>query len=316
MGTQCGVAPLFGPAPDLPRCADENHAVKPAPFDWHAPTSLDAALALKAQHGDAARFLAGGQSLVPAMNFRVAQPAVLIDLNRMTALGGISWDADGTLAIGAMTRYRQVERDGAIAARHPLLIEALAEVAHPQIRTRGTLGGNLAHADPASEMPAVMLVLDARFRLHSARGARDVRAADFFMAPLATALAEDEMLTEIHIPAMPVRSGTAFLEVARRRGDYAMMGVAVMVTRDAAARCVEARLAFLSAGPIPMAAPRAAQALVGTALDADAIALAAHCAQQEVEPMGSVQANPRYQRHLAGVLARRALTLAAQRSLA
>jgi len=311
---QSGAAPLFGQPPDLAGCPHENSPLKPAPFDWYAPTSLDAALTLKAQHGDAARFLAGGQSLVPAMNFRVAQPGVLIDLNRIVALSGITWGTDGTLVIGAMTRYRQIERDPAIAARHPLLIEALAEVAHPQIRTRGTLGGNLSHADPASEMPAVMLVLDARFRLRSARGSRDMRAAEFFMAPLTTALAEDEMLAEIHIPAMPPLSGTAFLEVARRRGDYAMMGVAVLVARDAIGVCAEARLAFLSAGPTPMNAPRAALALVGTTLDADVIAAAARIAQEEVDPMGSVQANPGYQRHLAGVLTRRALTLAAQRS--
>jgi carbon-monoxide dehydrogenase medium subunit len=290
--------------------------VKPAPFAWHAPESLQAALALKAQHGDAARFLAGGQSLVPAMNFRVAQPAVLVDLNRIAGLSGIAWDADGTLRIGAMTRYRQIERDAAVAARHPLLVEALAEVAHPQIRTRGTLGGNLSHADPASEMPAVMLALQARFHLASARGNREVAAADFFLAPLTIALAEDEMLTEIRIPPLPPRSGTAFLEVARRRGDYAMMGVAVLVARDGGGRCVAARLAFLSAGPTPMPAPRAAAALLGTTLDDSAIAAAGALAQQEVAPTGSLQAKAGYQRHLAGVLACRALTLAAARSLA
>lgn len=290
--------------------------MKPAPFDWHAPATLAEALALKAHHGDAARFLAGGQSLVPAMNFRVSQPAMLVDLNRVAGLDGIAWDADGTLSIGAMTRYRSIERDAAIAARQPLLIEALAEVAHPQIRTRGTLGGNLAHADPASEMPAVMLALGARFRLASSSGGREVAAADFFIAPLTTVLAEDEMLAEIRIPPLPSRSGTAFLEVARRRGDYAMLGVAVVVVRDAAGRCREARLAFLSAGPTPVLAPRAAALLRGTALDKKSIADAATMAQQEVEPMGSVQANPGYQRHLAGVLARRALSIAAARSLA
>jgi carbon-monoxide dehydrogenase medium subunit len=290
--------------------------VKPAPFAWHAPGTAEEALALKAAQGDAARFLAGGQSLVPAMNFRVAQPAVLIDLNRVASLDSIAWEADGTLVIGAMARYRRIERDATVAARLPLLIEALAEVAHPQIRTRGTLGGNLSHADPASEMPAVMLALEARFRLRSLRGEQEVAAADFFLAPLTTVLAADEMLAAIRIPALPVGAGTAFLELARRRGDYAMMGVAAVVRRDAAGRCTEARLAFCSAGPRPMATPRAAAALLGTALAPGDIAGAAALAQAEIEPMGSVQASPAYQRHLAGVLAARAITLAAARASA
>lgn len=290
--------------------------MKPAPFAWHAPGTAEEALALKAAQGDAARFLAGGQSLVPAMNFRVAQPAVLIDLNRVASLDSIAWEADGTLVIGAMARYRRIERDATVAARLPLLIEALAEVAHPQIRTRGTLGGNLSHADPASEMPAVMLALEARFRLRSLRGEQEVAAADFFLAPLTTVLAADEMLAAIRIPALPVGAGTAFLELARRRGDYAMMGVAAVVRRDAAGRCTEARLAFCSAGPRPMATPRAAAALLGTALAPGDIAGAAALAQAEIEPMGSVQASPAYQRHLAGVLAARAITLAAARASA
>ncbi|WP_203074512.1 FAD binding domain-containing protein [Falsiroseomonas ponticola] len=288
--------------------------MKPAPFEWLAPESLDAALALKATHGDGARFIAGGQSLVPAMNFRVAQPAVLIDLGRVGGLDSLEWQADGSLRIGATTRYRTIERDAAVAQRLPLLVEALAEVAHPQIRTRGTLGGNLCHADPASEMPAVMLALGGRMEVRGPRGTRMVPAAEFFVAPLTTALAEDEMLAAIVVPPLPEGAGTAFLEVARRRGDYAMMGVAAVLRRDGAGRCAEARLAFCSAGPTPMAAPGAAAMLVGTALTVGEIAAAAEAAKAEIEPMGSVQASPAYQRHLAGVLAARALTLAAERA--
>jgi carbon-monoxide dehydrogenase medium subunit len=288
--------------------------LKPAPFEWLAPESLDAALALKATHGDGARFIAGGQSLVPAMNFRVAQPAVLIDLGRVGGLDSLEWQADGSLRIGATTRYRTIERDAAVAQRLPLLVEALAEVAHPQIRTRGTLGGNLCHADPASEMPAVMLALGARMEVRGPRGTRMVPAAEFFLAPLTTALAEDEILAAIVVPPLPEGAGTAFLEVARRRGDYAMMGVAAVLRRDGAGRCAEARLAFCSAGPTPMAAPGTAAMLVGTALTAGDIAAAAEAAKAEIEPMGSVQASPAYQRHLAGVLAARALTLAAERA--
>lgn len=284
--------------------------MKPAPFEWHAPDSVEAALALKAAHGDAARFLAGGQSLVPAMNFRVAQPAVLIDLNRVAGLDAIAAEPGG-LRIGAMARNAAIERS-ATARSHPILAEALHEVAHAQIRNRGTLGGNLSHADPASEMPAVMLALNARLRLSSARGVREIGAADFFRGPLTTALEPDEMLAEIVLPTLPPRTGTAFLEIARRQGDYAMMGVAVVLSRDAAGVCTAARIACCSAGPTPMLAPRAAAALVGTRLDDPAAAAA--ILREEIEPMGSVQASAAYQRHLAGVLAQRALRMAWERA--
>jgi carbon-monoxide dehydrogenase medium subunit len=288
--------------------------VKPAPFDWHAPDTVAEALALKARHGEEARVLAGGQSLVPAMNFRVAQPAVLVDLNRVAGLDTIAVGADGSLVIGAMARNAAIERHAGAARTHPILAEALHEVAHPQVRNRGTLGGNLSHADPASEMPAVMLALDARFLVRSACGEREVAAADFFLGPLTTVLEPDEMLAEIHIPALPPRSGTAWLEIARRRGDYAMMGVAAVVTRDAAGLCTAARLACCSAGPTPMPAPRAAASLVGTRLtDAD-LAAAADLLRQEVAPTGNVQASPAYQRHLAGVIAARALATARERA--
>ncbi|HEV7268888.1 MAG TPA: FAD binding domain-containing protein [Falsiroseomonas sp.] len=226
--------------------------MKPAPFDWHAPAAIEEALALKARHGEEARFLAGGQSLVPAMNFRMAQPVVLVDLNRVAGLDGIDAGDDGSLRIGAMTRNARIERDALAARTHPILAEALREVAHPQIRNRGTLGGNLAHADPASEMPAVMLALDARFLLRSERGRREVVAADFFLAPLTTALQPDEMLAEILLPPLATGSGTAFIEVARRRGDYALMGVAAVLARDADGLCTMARIACCSAGPTPM----------------------------------------------------------------
>lgn len=288
--------------------------MKPAAFAWHAPEELEAALALKAVHGGEARFLAGGQSLVPAMNFRVAQPAVLVDLNRIVTLDRLDFAEDGTLVIGAMCRYRRIERDAGVLRRLPLLAEALAEVAHPQIRTRGTLAGNLCHADPASEMPAVMLALDARFVLRRQGGEREVAARNFFLGPLATALAEDEILAEIHIPALPPGTGTAFLEVARRRGDYAMMGVAVVLQRGPDRRCVVARLALCSAGPTPVAAERAAASLEGTRLAAADFAAAAALAAREIDPMGSVQASPAFQRHLACVLVPRVLALAAERA--
>jgi carbon-monoxide dehydrogenase medium subunit len=291
--------------------------MKPAPFAYRRPETLEEALALKAAEGDGARFLAGGQSLVPAMNFRVAQPAMLIDLNRVVKLDAIEVAEDGGARIGAMVRFRRIERDPLLARHQPLLAEALAEVAHPQIRTRGTLGGNFCHADPASEMPAVMLALGARMKAVSRRGGeRWIGAADFFVGTLATALTAEEMLAEIELPALPPRTGTAFQEVARRRGDYAMMGVAAVVTLDAAGRIAEARIACCSAGDTPVAGRRAAASLAGEAPGDAAFAEAAALLRAEVAPRGSVQASPAYQRHLAGVLALRALRLASERAAA
>jgi aerobic carbon-monoxide dehydrogenase medium subunit len=268
--------------------------VKPAPFKYLAADSLAAALAAKAEHGAAARFLAGGQSLIPAMNFRLAQPAVLIDINGLAELDYVR--ADGALRIGALTRTRTLERSTLVAERHPLLSEAVPHVAHPQIRNRGTFGGNLAHADPASEMPAVVLALGGRFRLKSRKAERWVEAHDFFVAALTTALSDDEMLVEVELPALPPRTGTCFMEVARRRGDYAMMGVAAVVTGK------KARVALCNAGATPVL------------IEVTQMQHAAEQVQNAIDPPGNVHASKAFQRHLAGVLAQRALKTALQRS--
>jgi aerobic carbon-monoxide dehydrogenase medium subunit len=289
--------------------------MKPAPFRYAAPASLEEALALKAEHGDEAKFLAGGQSLVPAMNFRMAQPAVLIDLNGLDALAYVKAEG-GTVRIGAMTRYRALQRDATIAGTVTLMAEALPEVAHPAIRNRGTLGGNLAHADPASELPAVVLALGGTLHARSAKGARTIIARHFFTDVLTTALASDELLTEIELPELPPRSGTCFLEIARRKGDYAMMGVACAVTLDANGACSEVRLAYCNAGETPVAAPKAAQALKGQRLDDKTARDAAEMAKSEIRPFGNVHASVDYQRHLAGVLTRRALVAAYGRARA
>lgn len=287
--------------------------MKPAAFRYVAAESLAAALATKAEHGDEARFLAGGQSLIPAMNFRMAQPAVLIDLNPLADLDYVRHERQA-LRIGALTRYRTLQRDDLVARRQKLLEEALPNVAHPQIRNRGTLGGNLAHADPASEMPAVMLALNARLRAQSARGERWIAAKDFFVGALTTALASDEMLAEIELPDLPPRSGTCFVEVARRKGDYAMMGVAAVLSLDPRGVCVDARLAYCSAGETPILAAKASKMLVGRgASDADIDEVGA-TARREVQPLGSVHASVDYQRHLAQVLTGRALRAARQRA--
>lgn len=262
--------------------------MKPAPFKYIAADSLDAALAAKAEYGADARFLAGGQSLIPAMNFRLAQPEVLIDINGVAALNYVR--EDGALRIGALTRLRQLEGTA-------LLAEAVRHVAHPQIRNRGTLGGNLAHADPASELPAVVLALGARLRVRSTRGERSIDAKSFFTGALTTALRDDEMLVEIELPALPLHTGTSFLEVARRRGDYAMMGVAAVVTPGK-----EARVALCNAGETPV--------LVVTSQLEDA----ADEVQKAIDPPGNVHATKAFQRHLAGVLTRRALRIALERA--
>ncbi len=206
--------------------------MKPAPFRYVAARTIEQALQLKAEFGDEARFLAGGQSLVPTMNFRLTQPAVLIDINPLADVAGVKNGAPEHLRIGALTRYRALERDPAIARHVPLMEEALPHIAHPQIRNRGTIGGNLAHADPASEMPAIVLTLGGKLRAQSVRGERWIDAADFFVGALTTALEPDEMLTEIELPVAPPRSAACFMEVSRRRGDFAMIGVACMVQID------------------------------------------------------------------------------------
>ncbi len=271
--------------------------VKPASFKYLTADSAASALALKAEHGEEARFLAGGQSLIPAMNFRLAQPAALIDINPAQDLDYLKIE-NNSLCIGALTRNRALERDPLVAKHQPLVREAIAQVAHPQIRNRGTLAGNLAHADPASEMPAVMLALGARMKARSARGERWIAARDFFTGIFSTALAADELLAEIEIPALPPRTGCAFLEVARRRGDYAMMGVAAVVTLGDDGACKKVRLAYCSAGPTPML-------VEGSSFEVDI--------QRAIDPLGSVQASKAFQRHLAGVLTKRALTLASSR---
>lgn len=287
--------------------------MKPAPFRYAAAASLEEALALKAEHGDEAKFLAGGQSLIPAMNFRMAQPSVLIDINGLDALSYVKSEG-GVVRIGATTRYRTLQRDATIGRKVALMAEALPEVAHPAIRNRGTLGGNLSHADPASELPAVVLAMGGTLHAHSKKGTRKIAAREFFAGVLTTALTSDELLTEIELPVLPPRSGTSFIEVARRRGDYAMMGVACRVTLDAHGACTEARLAYCNAGETPVAAPKAAQSLKGLKIDEGNARAAGEAAKGEINPFGNVHASADYQRHLAGVLTRRALLAAAERA--
>lgn len=288
--------------------------MKPAPFKYIAAASVDQALTLKAEFGDEARFLAGGQSLVPMLNFRVAQPKVLIDLNLLSQLSGIVSENSASLRIGALTRYRTLERDQHISQTVPLVREALPHIAHPQIRSRGTLGGNLAHADPASELPAIVVALGGRLRAQSIRGDRWIEARDFFKAPLTTALQADEMLVEVQLPARAKRSGSCFMEVARRRGDFALMGVAVVLMLGPFGRCNDVRIVLCGAGDTPTDVSDAASGLIGHSVDAAGIDQVAASVQKSVDPPGNVHASKAFQRHLAGVLVKRALGVAAERA--
>jgi CO/xanthine dehydrogenase FAD-binding subunit len=288
--------------------------MKPAPFKYAQPRSLQEALELKAQHGDEARFLAGGQSLIPIMNFRLAQPAILIDLNGLTELDYVRQFEGGALRVGALTRHRELLLNPLVRSSQPLVAEAMTQVAHPQIRNRGTLCGNLAHADPASEMPAVMLALEARFHARSTTTDRWIEVEAFFRGVFETALTSTEMLVEVEMPAMLPRTGTAFVEFARRPGDYAVIGVAAVVSLEEDGACARCRLAYCNAHRTPIRAVAAENALVGGRIsDAEARA-AGEMATREIDPPDDGHASGAYKSHLIGVLTRRAVVLAQARA--
>lgn len=296
-----------------PQGVKSSFPMKPAPFEYFAPDSLEAALELKAQHGDEAKALAGGQSLIPAMNFRVVQPTILIDLNRIDSMRYIR--KNGALRVGAMTVQSAAEHDAAIAEHVPLLHEAIPNIAHSQIRNRGTIGGSIAHADPASELPVVCLALNAKMRARSKRGERWIDAKDFFLGLFTTALQPDELLVELEFPTKTAATGYAFMEVARRHGDYAMAGVAAVVTLDEQGKCAAARLVYLNLGDGPVEALQATVSLTGKHLSEAAYKEAAILASQsDVAPFGNLHASADYQRHLAAILTERALAKAHERA--
>ena len=286
--------------------------MKPPVFQYIAPDTVEGALSALTEHGDEAKILAGGQSLVPVLNFRLARPAVLVDLNRIPLLAGIS--DNGTLRIGAMTRQRTTERNDLVRQRAPLLVDALLHVAHPQIRNRGTIGGSLAHADPAAELPAMMLALDARLRLRRGATERWLNAIDFYTGLFSTALAADELLVEIEIPPMPARSGSAFDEVARRHGDYALLAVGAVVALDAGGICRHARIAYVNGGPGPLRSARAESMLIGEQPTIALLQAAANAAIGELQPPTDVHASAEFRRQLGRVLTERVLKAAFSRA--
>jgi carbon-monoxide dehydrogenase medium subunit len=249
------------------------------------------------------------------MNFRLAQPEVLVDLNNIPELSYIQPASDGGLVIGAMTRQREVERSALVKVRAPLVYETIPYIAHPQIRNRGTFGGSLAHADPAAELPAVTTALAARFLVQSQKGKREVRANEFFVDLFTTTLEPDELLVEVVLPPLPARTGYAFREVSRRHGDYALVGAAAVVTLTDGERCQQARLVYFSVGNGPVEAHQAAALLQGQIFTPEAIQAAAEiAAAADIDPPGDIHASANYRRHLAKVLARRVLEEAGQRA--
>jgi len=288
--------------------------MKPAPFEYHAPDSIEQAVELYSQYSGEAKILAGGQSLVPAMNFRVVQPSVLVDLNRVGELSYIREDKD-VLRIGSMSRERHLEFDPLIPKWAPLLAEAVHFIAHPQIRNRGTIGGSIVNADPAAELPVLMVALNARLKAKNKSGERWIGAPDFFVGMFTTALELDEILVEIELPLSAPRTGWSFMEVAPRAGDYAMMGVAALVTVDEAGQCKGAKLVYLNAGEGPVEAKEAEKLLEGETLNDELIESAASKAsQEEINPFGNIHASSEFQRHLANVLTKKALKQALQRA--
>ena len=289
--------------------------MKPAPFEYKAPTSLEEALECLEQHGYDAKALAGGQSLIPSMNFRLIQPAVLVDLNEIAGLDSIERKESGGLHIGALARQRAVERSALVAETVPLLSEAMPFVAHPQIRNRGTLGGSIAHADPAAEISVVAVALNATMHIASRAGKRSVPATDFFQGIFTVDLEPEELLVGVEFPAPIPNSGYAFMEFARRHGDFALAGVAAIIQLDGEQNCTYARLVLLNLGERPVVASAAAAMLTGSRVDRQKIeAAAAHAASEEIDPVGNVHATARYQRHLAEVLTRRAIQKALERA--
>jgi carbon-monoxide dehydrogenase medium subunit len=288
--------------------------MKPPKFRYFAPKSVGEALALLAEHADEARVLAGGQSLVPLMNMRLVHPDVLVDINGITELSFIK-ASNGGLTIGALTRDATLANDTTIAEDLYVLREAAHYVGHPAIRNRSTIGGSIAHADPAAELPAVMVALNAEFVARSRAGSRIISSQNFFKGYLTTDLKEGEMLTEIRIPGLPPRSGSAFVEFARREGDYALAGVAAVITLDEDGTIADARLGLCSVGPAPVR-PQAAEALLrGQRPGNEAWAAAATAAVSLLdEPLSDIHGSADYRRHLAGVLTKQALAAAAGRA--
>jgi CO/xanthine dehydrogenase FAD-binding subunit len=281
------------------------------PFEYAAPETLDEALAHLREHGDEAKILAGGQSLVPILQYRLARPRVVIDINGLP-LGDIAVN-DGRIGIGALVRYHELEESPELARRCPVMAAAARLIGNVRVRSLGTVGGSLAHADPAAELPAVMTALDARLSVASASGRRTIAAREFFTGPLTTTLAPDEIVTGVDVPAT-VTYGWAVEELSRRAGDFAIVVVVVLVSLDRRGHVDDARVAFGGVGDRPVHARAAEDALHGREPTAEIVARTAQIAREALAPPSDAFISGAYRRHVAGVLCRRALTRAIERA--
>lgn len=281
--------------------------MKPPPFAYHDPATLEEAITLLSTLPNA-RPLAGGQSMMPMLNMRFAQPDHLVDLNRIAGLDGVTVEPDGALTIGAMARQRVLEQHPEVARRCPLMVEALAQVGHRQTRNRGTIGGSLCHLDPAAELPLVAAAMEAVVRVAGPNGQRDIAFADFAQGYMTPGMEPEELLVAVRIPAQPTGAGHCFLEYARRHGDFAIASVAAMLVPDAAGRIAQARVALGGVGAVPLRLPEAEVAL----RDAQDVSKAV-AATASLEPMEDALVPAWYRRHLAGVLLGRALVIAQSR---
>ncbi|HEU4540195.1 MAG TPA: xanthine dehydrogenase family protein subunit M [Jiangellaceae bacterium] len=287
--------------------------MKPPPFVYHRPSDVDEALGTLAEFGSDGKILAGGQSLVPLMSMRLAAPAHLIDINGLSELGDIRVGHDG-VEVGATVRHAQLELDAAAFTAQPLLRQALQYVAHPTIRNRGTSVGSLAHADPAGELTAVLALLGGKVTLRNTAAVRTVAAADFFLGPLESAVRPDELATSAFFPELPPRTGSAWTEVSRRNGDYAICGVGAIVTLDDDRRIASARVGLISVAPTPVVVD-VGESLTGRPADAVSFDAAARQVEDTVDPEPDIHATAEYRRHLAGVLTQRALGNATDRAM-
>jgi CO/xanthine dehydrogenase FAD-binding subunit len=286
--------------------------MKPAAFEYIVADSVDMAVASLAQAGGDAKIIAGGQSLVPMLNFRLLRPSVLVDINRIPDLAYVREDGN-VVRIGALTRHHQLETSPVIAAHFPVLSEAMAHVAHLAIRNRGTIGGSLSHADPAAELPMMAMLLDAEVRIVSSAATRTVAARDFFRDALTVDLVEDEMVTEIALPKLPPNTGWGFEEVARRSGDFALAAVAVTLALSDG-RIAQARIAMTGVAPTARRVAEAEKLLIGQRLDAGVGSDIIEAVRAAAEPPTDLHASADYRRHLVGVLAGRALAAAWSRA--
>ena len=286
--------------------------MKPPPFEYRVAKSVEAAVAMLADAGGEAKVLAGGQSLVPMLNFRLLWPAILVDINRIPGLAYINEGANA-IRVGALTRHHQLETSPVIAAQLPVLSAAMAHVAHLAIRNRGTIGGSLTHADPAAELPMIALLLDATISVSSPKGGRTIAARDFFLGALSVALEADELVTEVAFPKLPDRTGWGFEEVSRRHGDFALAAVGTTLTVSAG-KISQARIAVAGVDERPIRASGAEALLRDSALDPKLLDAARDAVRTGVNPNSDLHASADYRRHLVGVLSERALNAAWQRA--